>query len=444
VWRQRDIFSSITTNQKEKKMQTICLRGIICALLWVPVSMAGCDSEKNTIVTRGTMKMELAAEVNGTRYELHNSLFIIEGGVDSVFLAEEPVETIMYDLDPGDYQIELQPGWQMYEVSASGNLVPVAATLTSENPTPFTIEANVVTPVGFYFEVGDNVIPFGKGSVELGIYVSEVNDTDTEPVTSEFSAISAGPEHACGIRTSDGQILCWGDNSQGQSTAPTDIAFDSVSAGFGFTCGIRASYNELWCWGYGPTISPTADFKSVSGNMDHACGIRASDGEILCWGSNSYGKATPPAGVAFSSVSTGGDYTCGIRASDGEVLCWGDNSYGQSSPPTGVAFNSVSAGYYYQTCGIRASDGEVLCWGDDTYSASHPPAGVAFSAVSAGWDHTCGIRASDGEVLCWGDNSYGQSTPPTGVAFDSVSAGAAYTCGIRQSDGVAVCWGYSI
>jgi hypothetical protein len=426
-------------------MRTTYLCVLICACLWVLVLMAGCDSEKASVGARGTMKMELAAEVNGTRYELHNSVFIIESGVDSVVLAEEPVETVTYDLDPGNYEIELQPGWQMYKESASGVLEPVAANLTSDNPAPFAIEANVLTPVGFFFDVGDNVIPFGRGSVELGIYVNEVSETDTDPVTPEFSAISVGYGHKCGIRASDAEVLCW-DLYIGQASPPTGVAFDSVSAGLEFDCGVRSSDKEVQCWGdnsIGQATPPTGvAFDSVSAGMDHACGIRSSDKEVQCWGSAPYGTPVPT-GVAFSSVSAGSRVTCGIRVSDSEVQCWGDNSWGADVPPTGVAFDSVSTEYYYHTCGIRTSDGLVQCWGDDEYGESTPPAGVVFTSVSAGFNHTCGIRASDSEVQCWGGNTYntyGQFNTPVGVAFSAVSAGSHTTCGIRQSDGVVDCW----
>lgn len=421
-------------------MQLTCLRGMMCVFAGVLVSMAGCDSGKHAVETGGTLKMELAAEVNGVRYELHNSVFVIEGAVDTMVLAEAPVDTILYELDPGDYQIELQLGWQLYKMNASGSLEPVAANLTSENPASFAIEANAVTPVGFSFEVGNNLIPFGKGSLELGIQVSE----DTAPANPEFSAISSGPGHTCGIRSSDGEVLCWPRiESFGATIPPVGVAFDSISAGLDHSCGVRAADGEVQCWGdntNGQSTPPVGVvFNSVSAGHYYTCGIRSSDGEVQCWGG--FSSDIPPTGVAFDSVSVGSRVTCGIRSSDGEAQCWGANNWGADIPPQGVAFIAISTKYYFHTCGIRASDREVQCWGDDFYGESSPPAGVAFESVSAGFEHTCGVRASDGEILCWGDDTYGQSSPPVGVSFSSVSASDGSTCGIRKTDGAVVCWG---
>ncbi|HVH42453.1 MAG TPA: RCC1 domain-containing protein, partial [Labilithrix sp.] len=66
---------------------------------------------------------------------------------------------------------------------------------------------------------------------------------------------------------------------------------------------------------------------------DHTCGVK-TDGTVACWGSNTYGKATPPAGT-FRSVSAGFDHTCGVKT-DGSVACWGDNGLGEATPPAGT------------------------------------------------------------------------------------------------------------
>ena len=80
-----------------------------------------------------------------------------------------------------------------------------------------------------------------------------------KPAIVEFTSVSAGLLHTCGVGT-DGSVECWGDDEHGQATPP-DGKFASVSAGGSF----------------------------------HTCGVRG-DGSVECWGLNREGQATPPGG----------------------------------------------------------------------------------------------------------------------------------------------------
>ncbi len=78
----------------------------------------------------------------------------------------------------------------------------------------------------------------------------------------EFTAVSAGGFHSCGLRT-DGTIQCWGaknneylgefaltfgkDIAFGQSDAPSG-EFTAVSAGYRHSCGLRTD-GTIQCWG---------------------------------------------------------------------------------------------------------------------------------------------------------------------------------------------------
>ena len=150
-----------------------------------------------------------------------------------------------------------------------------------------------------------------------------------------YASVSAGGRHSCAVGES-GVVICWGDNSYGQTDAPAG-SFRAVTAGWAHTCALRDS-GEVACWGvHGkpaflpgpdigyvedgrPAVAPTGEFHSVNAGADHSCGVRAS-GEITCWGNNKYGQTDAPAG-SYSSVSAGWSFSCALRDS-GEVVCWG-------------------------------------------------------------------------------------------------------------------------
>ncbi len=247
----------------------------------------------------------------------------------------------------------------------------------------------------------------------------------------EFTSVSAGEHHTCGVRI-DGVVECWGGNLDGQATPP-DGEFASVSAGYYHTCGVRID-GSVECWGRndeGQATPPDGGFASVSGGHSHTCGVRPN-GSVECWGSNDEEQSTPPDG-AFASVSAAVRHTCGLKP-DGVVECWG--SGGRFRTPKGV-LASISAGGGH-TCGVL-TDGWIQCAGSDERGEATPPDGV-FISVSAGAGYTCGVRA-DGSVECWGADALarGAATPPDG-AFNSVSAGRFHACGVR-ADGSVECWG---
>ena len=297
----------------------------------------------------------------------------------------------------------------------------------------------------------------------------------------QFTQISAGEEHTCGLRT-DGSVICWGSDASGQLGAPADERFTAITAGSIHTCGLREDGTSV-CWGHvidvdssfalGPRYSapfPPEDerFAQISANGSATCGLRA-DGGVACWelGWEVRGAYEPFGTEHVEGISAGGYSGVCARRADGGTLC----ETLRPPPLKGERFVSISMALSH-ACGLR-QDGSVLCWGGDTAGQLSPPEDGPFSAVAAGTLHTCALR-SDGSAVCWGYDleraveTWGappgleatwhgppigvagmdwlfdsrRSDPPANERFKAIDAGAWHTCGLRQDGGVS-CWGYN-
>lgn len=297
--------------------------------------------------------------------------------------------------------------------------------------------------------------------------------TQSEPTTTitaasqtanQFTSITAGEEHTCGLTTGAG-VVCWGANGDGQVGDGTAFAYRPPVGVATLQSGVQA----------------------VVANGGHSCALLNSGG-VSCWGGNQAGqlgdggtseRRVPVAVLGLpesaTALAVGGSHTCALLQSGG-VACWGRNGSGQLGnganlnqktpvPVTGLGglVTALAAGANH-TCALLQS-GAVQCWGDNangqlgdqTTIAHNQPTTViglvgAAKAVAAGSDHTCAIL-TDGRVQCWGDNARGQlgdgsredRTSPVLVSnlrdvIATVAAGRFHTCALAI-DGDLWCWG---
>ncbi|MCE3003786.1 MAG: hypothetical protein LW860_13965 [Xanthomonadaceae bacterium] len=280
------------------------------------------------------------------------------------------------------------------------------------------------------------------------------------------TAVDAGFAHTC-MRSTEGAILCWGDNSDGQ-------------------IGTGAQARRALA----PVVVPelSSGMAMVSAGGTHSCAV-SDAGAAVCWGSNRRGqlgdgtltsRPTPAPVNGLESgvlaVSAGGEHSCAVLTT-GRVRCWGSNDFGQlgtgttSAPrllPTNVAglssgVSHITAGSSH-SCAIRGA-GELLCWGINFYGAigdgstspRYFPVSITglpgpVSVVVAGGGHTC-ATVTPGGMHCWGYNADGALGDGTnisrnapvpvlgfGAGASTLALGWSFTCGSRP-DGSLECWG---
>jgi alpha-tubulin suppressor-like RCC1 family protein len=223
-------------------------------------------------------------------------------------------------------------------------------------------------------------------------------------------SVAAGGHFTCALTTANG-LKCWGDNSSGQvgngtiggqqnapapafGTQLTNVS--AVSAGGAFACAMTGVNTQVMCWG------------------------DDSEGQLGPNGA-SYTGASPVqiAGLKASvqAIALGDKHACALETG-GIVQCWGANDYGQagasptmltsSTPVTVIASGAVGVGAGgYDSCAVM-TDGSVECWGQNYTSSPGAVTGVSNAAqVTVGIGFFCALSKSGG-LTCWGDNSYGE------------------------------------
>jgi len=299
---------------------------------------------------------------------------------------------------------------------------------------------------------------FGCGRTGFDTGTSEGTGTDSP----SSNPIAAGDGHTCVLADSD--ILCWGDNSDGElginsmddSYLPAAVhglpgAAQAVAAGGYHTCALLSG--RVWCWGDNESgelgnnstkdsLVPVAvqglpgGVKAITAGDYHTCAL--VNGGIQCWGDNSCGQlgdnSTTSRHVPVSvqglsagvrAISAGGGHTCALV--DSGVQCWGWYGLDQTgNGPDRQAMHLVPSAVEGLSTGVQSVvagadhtcvvvDGGAQCWGwnqfgqlgDGSMTGSFVPVPVqglssGVQAISAGWDFTCALV--NGGVQCWGYN----------------------------------------
>ncbi|HTL37864.1 MAG TPA: hypothetical protein VL326_32255 [Kofleriaceae bacterium] len=299
-------------------------------------------------------------------------------------------------------------------------------TLLGQAPTFETIDAGAEETCGIG---GGQLWCWGDRNFTNGTQASQATRVGT---LGDWTNISCGNDHCCGISTSMG-VLCFGANNVGQlgtgsrTDSPTPVPPSglptagktpiAITARYGVSCTIlsgNGTSGELYCWGLNTgtdiidqtnndhlnpiRMGTESDWTRITLGSYWGCAERG--GRFYCFGTSGTGGlgngkwgnydkiVTDPVDLGpadelqygLGPIDTSDDVEVGCRRTGTQVDCWGDNAYG------GLALGSTSR---------RA--GPVLI---------SPPSGRTWKHVEAGHHHTCATL--DNNVLyCWGGTSFG-------------------------------------
>ncbi|XP_010526052.1 PREDICTED: serine/threonine-protein kinase-like protein ACR4 [Tarenaya hassleriana] len=118
------------------------------------------------------------------------------------------------------------------------------------------------------------------------------------PKGQRFQKIAAGGYHICGIlEGSNSRVLCWGRSLDFQETSTGERALNSIPkeplvtvvGGRFHACGIKSNDHSVVCWGYAvnpSTPAPTGiKFYELSAGNYFTCGVVAGNSTSpICWG----------------------------------------------------------------------------------------------------------------------------------------------------------------
>jgi hypothetical protein len=293
------------------------------------------------------------------------------------------------------------------------------------------------------------------------VAIDAIDTTDTPPtdviVLPSGLAIggAAGGDSTC-LRTSAGEVWCWGANDRGQLGDGTTIDrlnpvqvralpnATAIALGDRHACA-RTSDRRVFCWGDNTRrqlgtfsgnhsalpieIAGIHDARGIASGGSTNCVI-ASDTTILCWGANDLGQLgrgsiTPfeEAGLVTGitgarMVATSADHSCAILDDDGRLPgserlhCWGSNTHGQLGDGTTTS-STVPVRTMIRNSWVVLGPGVsctgVGCWGANNESQLGDPAGsdrlvpmirAPGSQYAIGDAHVCAAGGSRARPRC--------------------------------------------
>lgn len=144
------------------------IRSMVRALLGVLALLPGCGGSagvsESSEGSAGLLELGLKASLDGVRYQL-DARFAVSGP-DPAWAVSRPGEaTLSIELAPGSYEVELQPGYQVYQDQAVV-LTAIDAQLLSDATQAFEITPTITTRAEYRFVIAAGTLAFGGEELE--------------------------------------------------------------------------------------------------------------------------------------------------------------------------------------------------------------------------------------------------------------------------------------
>jgi len=346
-----------------------------------------------------------------------------------------------------DFNLKLYAKWTptLYGIHYSEVYQQIGRRTLRESETVVSLSigeefSGILTSTGETFMVGEN----SRGQLGIGSTTDQtfpVIAYDPFKLTPDEKVIclSAGTAHSSAL-TSNGRLLIWGANSNGQLGNGTTVDVHSPT-------DITSRFN----------LSADETIISVTLAFNHSSAL-TSKGRVFFWGWNNEGqlgdgtrldKSTPTditnqfnlsAGETVIGLSLGYTHSSALT-STGRIFLWGSNAHGELGLGTTTAtliptentsrFNLLSGETIIQIClGVEfsialTSTGRIFSWGENSYGqlGNHSlntvlfpteitnyfylPEGEIIIHISSGGYHSSAIT-SNGQIFSWGNDAYAQ------------------------------------
>ncbi len=298
-----------------------------------------------------------------------------------------------------------------------------------------------------------------------GLTDCEDDGCQNSPQCTGFRNIAAGRRNTCAT-TSDGSILCWGEQNSIAQYPVADIHnFTQIQIDEDHGCALDVAINpnnnrpleKIVCWGdddgdgfVSETNQIPSPLLAIGVGKQYSCGIfrptNQTTGPTYCYGEHGRNRAdrvvTSP---TAQDVASANENTY-IVTQQGDIYCWG-NDFGDS-PQADCGF-PTQQNYLRIAAGSGGND-RVCAWGLTNWacngirdvSGTAPSLTTGFKELAVGESHVCGLLPG-GDVVCWGETISidPRLNPPSGITFSTISATHKHTCGITADKQMIYCWG---